>query len=528
MAMIRVAPVDVQVRTGLVQRQPPRDHLGRRAPPDHPRRRRPRRALRLPRDHRPAHAVRGRHAAHRLALTYRAPVAALDDRRPGRGRQGRLTHHTRGRGSSLSAPGSAAGRARERSPRGPSRPAPNADRTAAVRPAHRSTAIGPGRPYNRARGTERALPRPDGRRLRRTARRPPIPSRAVAARRPSRRASPRALVAMVASLSEGRPKYAEHAALHAEAAEAARALADRLLALADEDAEAYAGFGVGDEAAARHGRGAGGPVRGDRRGRAGPRRTCRSETVEACLEVVALAEALAGRSNTQRRRRTSRWPRSSPTAARARPRPTSTSTCRRSATRPRPASCSPTRQQLVGDVDRLASLTRELVLSGEATATDRDRARVSDPGPRLLLGAPIAAEIRAVGRPGRRRHPRPSRPRPGPRRRHRRQRRAVGRLPQADPAVVREGRDRRPARRDPGARVGDDPAHRDRAPQPRTRSSPGSSSRCRCPSGSRSRPSSTRSIRPRTSTASTRATPACSASATTGSCRRPPTPRSRS
>ena len=35
------------------------------------------------------------------------------------------------------------------------------------------------------------------------------------------------LVAMVASLSEGRPKYAEHAVLHAEAIAAGRALGER-------------------------------------------------------------------------------------------------------------------------------------------------------------------------------------------------------------------------------------------------------------------------------------------------------------
>lgn len=105
-----------------------------------------------------------------------------------------------------------------------------------------------------------------------------------------------ALVAMVAALSEGRPKYAEHAALHAEAGASARELADRFLALSDEDSEAYAGFGVAmkmpketdAEKAARS---------------AALREAARAaslvpfRTVEACLEVVALAEALAGRSN---------------------------------------------------------------------------------------------------------------------------------------------------------------------------------------------------------------------------------------
>ena len=105
-----------------------------------------------------------------------------------------------------------------------------------------------------------------------------------------------ALIAMVAALSEGRPKYAEHAALHAEAAGSARALADQFLFLADEDAEAYAGFGAAmrlprDTDLERETRSA------------AIRQAARSasdvpyRTVEACLEVVALAEALAGRSN---------------------------------------------------------------------------------------------------------------------------------------------------------------------------------------------------------------------------------------
>ena len=50
------------------------------------------------------------------------------------------------------------------------------------------------------------------------------------------------LVAMVASLSQDRPKYEQHAALHAEAIVAARELVDRFLELADEDAVAYAGY----------------------------------------------------------------------------------------------------------------------------------------------------------------------------------------------------------------------------------------------------------------------------------------------
>ena len=105
-----------------------------------------------------------------------------------------------------------------------------------------------------------------------------------------------ALVTMVASLSTGRPRYSVHAALHGVSLTAGRELADRLLALADEDADAYAGFGAAmrlpretdDEQDAR-------AEAIDRAARAASDVPYR--TVEACRDVAELAEALAGRCN---------------------------------------------------------------------------------------------------------------------------------------------------------------------------------------------------------------------------------------
>lgn len=104
------------------------------------------------------------------------------------------------------------------------------------------------------------------------------------------------LVAMVAALSEGRPRYAEHAALHAQAQGLAARLADRLLTLADEDAAAYAAFAAAlklprESEAEKTARTA--AVRVAARAAAEVPLRC----VEACLAVVIAAEALAGRSN---------------------------------------------------------------------------------------------------------------------------------------------------------------------------------------------------------------------------------------
>jgi methenyltetrahydrofolate cyclohydrolase len=105
-----------------------------------------------------------------------------------------------------------------------------------------------------------------------------------------------ALVAMVAELSKGRAKYAAHAGTLARADAAGRRLVERLLELADEDATAYGSFAAAmkmpretDEqrvirAAA---------IRTAARAAAEVPLAC----VEACTELVAVAESLAGRSN---------------------------------------------------------------------------------------------------------------------------------------------------------------------------------------------------------------------------------------
>jgi formiminotetrahydrofolate cyclodeaminase len=105
-----------------------------------------------------------------------------------------------------------------------------------------------------------------------------------------------ALVAMVASLSEGRPRYAAHADLHRSSQEVGQRLAARFLSLADEDADAYADFAAAmklpkDSDEERSARSAALRVAG-RRAAEVP-----MLTVEACLELLAAAESLVGRSN---------------------------------------------------------------------------------------------------------------------------------------------------------------------------------------------------------------------------------------
>lgn len=104
------------------------------------------------------------------------------------------------------------------------------------------------------------------------------------------------LVAMVAALSEGRPKYAAHAELHQAAGSRGRELADRLLELADDDAAAYATFAAAMKMPRE--------TEDERERRAAEMRSAARvaaevpfRCVEACLEIVEAAESLAGRSN---------------------------------------------------------------------------------------------------------------------------------------------------------------------------------------------------------------------------------------
>jgi formiminotetrahydrofolate cyclodeaminase len=104
------------------------------------------------------------------------------------------------------------------------------------------------------------------------------------------------LVSMVASLTTGRPKYVDHEPMLAWALETGRRLSDRFLTIADEDAEAYAGFSAAlkmpreteAEIAAR----TEAMQTAARRASEVPLRC-----VEACLDLVGAAEGLAGRSN---------------------------------------------------------------------------------------------------------------------------------------------------------------------------------------------------------------------------------------
>lgn len=104
------------------------------------------------------------------------------------------------------------------------------------------------------------------------------------------------LVRMVAALSSGRPKYAQHEDLLTWAVETGDTLSRRFLALADADATAYAGYAAAlklarttdDEIVVR---------RSALQAAARHAAEIPLDCVEACVELVGAAEALAGRSN---------------------------------------------------------------------------------------------------------------------------------------------------------------------------------------------------------------------------------------
>jgi formiminotetrahydrofolate cyclodeaminase len=104
------------------------------------------------------------------------------------------------------------------------------------------------------------------------------------------------LVAMVAALSEGRPRYAEHAAMHQWGQAEGRRLVDELLTLADEDAAAYGVLA----AAMKLPRATDEEKDARRQAMRAAARTAADaplQAVRACRDVVRAAEALAGRSN---------------------------------------------------------------------------------------------------------------------------------------------------------------------------------------------------------------------------------------
>jgi formiminotetrahydrofolate cyclodeaminase len=104
------------------------------------------------------------------------------------------------------------------------------------------------------------------------------------------------LVAMVARLSQGRPRYSEHADRHSAALDAAEAARLRLLELMEEDAGAYAAYRKARQMP--HGTDAEASARG-----VASRRAARDAAsvplavVQACHVLIEVTEGLVGRSN---------------------------------------------------------------------------------------------------------------------------------------------------------------------------------------------------------------------------------------
>lgn len=104
------------------------------------------------------------------------------------------------------------------------------------------------------------------------------------------------LISMVAGLSTGRPKYAEHERTLARCLAVGRELAAEFLLLADQDAAAYAGYSAALKLPRETE-----TQQADRKDaiRAAARIAADApwECVKACTRLVVAAEALAGRSN---------------------------------------------------------------------------------------------------------------------------------------------------------------------------------------------------------------------------------------
>jgi formiminotetrahydrofolate cyclodeaminase len=104
------------------------------------------------------------------------------------------------------------------------------------------------------------------------------------------------LLAMVASLSTGRPKFADHESTLAEAGAIGRGLIRTFLDLADEDAQAYAAFAAALKLPRETD-----SERETRRAAMSDAALLAAATplrcVERCLELAAAVESLAGRSN---------------------------------------------------------------------------------------------------------------------------------------------------------------------------------------------------------------------------------------
>lgn len=169
---------------------------------------------------------------------------------------------------------------------------------------------------------------------------------------------------MVADLSQGRPKYAAHEGMLGSTQSTALRLRDRFLEVADEDAEAYGAYA----AALKLPRESDADREARRREMSDAARRAAQkplECVELCLELVTSAEALAGRSNVNASSDLVVAALLSEAAARGASANVMVNVP--SIDDPEVAGELVARtKELVDEVERLASMTRQIVLSGDA------------------------------------------------------------------------------------------------------------------------------------------------------------------